>query len=45
MGLDFQRRLSDGFRALAAEAPGRIRLIDGSGSEDEVAARVLAALP
>ncbi|MBP8932591.1 MAG: dTMP kinase [Paracoccus sp.] len=45
MGLDFQRRLRDGFRALADEAPQRIRLIDGSGSEDEVAARVLAALP
>ena len=45
MGLDFQRRLRDGFRALADEAPQRIRLIDGSGSEDVVAARVLAALP
>ena len=45
MGLDFQRRLRDGFRALADEAPQRIRLIDGSGSEDEVAARVFAALP
>ena len=31
--------------ALAGEAPDRIRLIDGSGHEDEVAARVLAALP
>lgn len=45
MGLAFQQRLREGFHALAAEAPGRIRLIDGSGSEDEVAARVLAALP
>ncbi len=45
MGLDFQRKLRDGFRALAQSDPARIRLIDGHGSEDEVAARVLAALP
>ncbi|TWI29684.1 dTMP kinase [Paracoccus sulfuroxidans] len=45
MGLTFQQRLRDGFLALASEAPERIRVIDGSGSEDEVAARVLAALP
>ncbi|KGJ05935.1 dTMP kinase [Paracoccus halophilus] len=45
MGLDFQHRLRDGFRALARAEPQRIRLIDGSGSEDEVAARVLAGLP
>ena len=45
MGLAFQRRLRDGFHALVREAPDRIRLIDGSGHEDEVAARVLAALP
>ncbi|MFC3528801.1 dTMP kinase [Paracoccus mangrovi] len=45
MGLEFQQRLRDGFHALAERAPGRIRMIDGSGSQDEVAARVLAALP
>ena len=45
MGLAFQQRLRAGFHALAAENPDRIRLIDGSGHEDEVAARVLAALP
>lgn len=45
MGLPFQQRLRDGFLALAHEAPQRIRIIDGSGSEDQVAARVLAALP
>ncbi|WP_199262138.1 dTMP kinase [Paracoccus binzhouensis] len=44
LGLDFQRRLRDGFLALAAEVPARIRVIDGSGGEDDVAARVLAAL-
>ncbi|WP_347267015.1 dTMP kinase [Paracoccus sp. (in: a-proteobacteria)] len=45
MGLAFQRRLRDGFLALAREFPDRVRIIDGSGSEDKVAARVLAALP
>ncbi len=44
LGLDFQRRLRDGFLALAAEFPARFRIIDGHGSEDEVAARVKAAL-
>ncbi|UFS65445.1 dTMP kinase [Paracoccus denitrificans] len=44
LGLGFQQKLREGFLALAAEAPGRIRVIDGNGSEDEVAARVLAAL-
>lgn len=42
MGAAFQHRLRDGFRALAAEAPGRVRLIDGSGSPDMVAQRVAA---
>ena len=45
LGLDFQRRLRDGFLKLAAEKPGRFRVIDGRGSQDEVAARVQAALP
>ncbi|WP_313352663.1 dTMP kinase [Paracoccus sp. (in: a-proteobacteria)] len=44
LGLGFQQKLRKGFLELAAEAPERIRVIDGSGSEDEVAARVLAAL-
>ncbi len=43
MGEDFQRRLRDGFRALAAEFPGRCVLIDGNRSEEAVAADVLAA--
>ncbi len=42
-GLEFQRALREGFRALAAAEPDRIRLIDGAGSEAEVAARVAAA--
>ncbi|WP_036708089.1 dTMP kinase [Paracoccus sanguinis] len=44
MGLPFQRALRDGFRALAAAHPDRIRLIDGSGPAEAVAARVRAAL-
>jgi len=44
LGLGFQQRLRAGFLALAAEAADRIRVIDGNGDEDEVAARVLAAM-
>ncbi|MGN7869641.1 dTMP kinase [Paracoccus sp. 22332] len=44
LGLDFQRRLAQGFRALAQEFPARVRLIDGSGGPDDVAARIRAAL-
>lgn len=44
MGLGFQQRLRDGFRALARAHPKRVRLIDGRGPTDAVAARVRAAL-
>lgn len=44
LGLGFQKQLRAGFLALAAEAPDRFRIIDGHGSEDQVAARVLATL-
>lgn len=44
LGLDFQRRLAQGFRALADEFPARVRLIDGRGSKTDVAARIRAAL-
>lgn len=44
MGLDFQRRLREGFLALAREFPGRCRVIDGAGGPEAVAARCLAAL-
>lgn len=44
MGLEFQRRLRAGYAALAQKAPARVRLIDGSGSVDTVAARIRAAL-
>jgi dTMP kinase len=43
MGAEFQTRARAGFLALAARHP-RIRVIDGAGTEDEVAARVAAAL-
>ncbi|MDO5604594.1 MAG: dTMP kinase [Paracoccus sp. (in: a-proteobacteria)] len=44
MGAGFQAQLRAGFAALAAAAPERVRLIDGNGPADEVAARVRAAL-
>lgn len=44
LGLGFQQRLAQGFRELAQEYPGRVRLIDGSGAAGEVAERVRAAL-
>lgn len=44
LGLQFQERLALGFRALAEEYPGRVALIDGSGSAEQVASRVRAAL-
>lgn len=44
MGLGFQRRLREGFLALAREFPTRCRVVDGSGPAEAVAARCLAAL-
>lgn len=44
LGLPFQQRLAQGFRSLAAEFPGRVRLVDGSGGTDDVATRIQAAL-
>ena len=44
LGLQFQERLALGFRSLAEEYPGRVALIDGSGSAEQVASRVRAAL-
>jgi dTMP kinase len=45
MGLDFQRRLRQGFLALAEEFPERCRVIDGSAGPEAVAARILEAVP
>ncbi|WP_374301368.1 dTMP kinase [Paracoccus sp. (in: a-proteobacteria)] len=44
LGLAFQLRLAEGFRALAGEFPARVRLIDGTGSAEDVAARIRATL-
>lgn len=43
-GLDFQHRLAEGFRQLAADQPDRVRLVDGRGTPADVAARVRTAL-
>jgi dTMP kinase len=44
LGADFQRRLRDGFLALAAEFPGRCRIVAADGPPEAVAARVREAL-
>jgi len=41
---EFHRMIRDAFLRLASIAPGRIRIIDASGSEDVVFGRVMAAL-
>jgi dTMP kinase len=43
-GAELQARLRAGFLALAEEAPERIRVIDGHGSAEEVAAEVARAV-
>lgn len=42
MGIGFQQRLREGFLALAAEAPGRFRVIDGSRPVEVLAAEIAA---
>lgn len=44
MGAEFQRALRHGFQELAASAPGRCHLVDATGDEETVAARVKAVL-
>ena len=43
-GDEFHRRVAEGYRALAAADPDRWRVVDGSGTVDDVAARVGKAL-
>jgi dTMP kinase len=43
-GEAFHARVMDGYRALAAADPGRWVVVDGTGSIEEVAARVQAAV-
>lgn len=40
----FHERVSAGFSAIAAEEPERVRIVDATGSIEEVAARIEAAL-
>jgi dTMP kinase len=44
LGLDFQHRLRAGYRALAREAPARVRVLDGDRTAEAVAADVAAAV-
>jgi dTMP kinase len=44
-GLAFQERVRRGFLALAKKYPRRVAVIDGSGSAEEVHARVVKSLP
>jgi dTMP kinase len=44
LGTAFHQRVADGFAALAAADTGRWLVVDGDASEDEVAARVSAAV-
>jgi dTMP kinase len=44
VGDGFHSRVADGYRALAAADPGGWAVIDGTGTVDEVFARVLAAV-
>jgi len=41
---DYHQAVEQGFRTIAAAEPGRVRLIDASGSPEEVTGRLLAAL-
>lgn len=41
---DFHARVVAAFRRIAAQEPGRVRLVDASGPEDQVTERLLVAL-
>jgi dTMP kinase len=43
-GADYHRAVAQAFARIAAEEPGRFRVIDASGSPEEVTQRLLAAL-
>lgn len=45
LGLAFQHTVRDGYRALAADFPNRVHVVDGDADPDTVAARVRALLP
>lgn len=41
---DYHRKVEAAFRIIAGEEPGRVRLIDASGTREEVTARMLDAI-
>jgi dTMP kinase len=41
---DYHRKVETAFRLIAAEEPERVRLIDASGTPEEVTERLLAAV-
>lgn len=45
LGLAFQHTVRDGYRALAADFPDRVHIVDGDADPETVAARVRALLP
>jgi dTMP kinase len=40
MGLEFHKRLRDGFRAIAAQDPARCRIVDAAGDKIAIAAEI-----
>jgi dTMP kinase len=45
MGAGFMRRVADGFKAIATAEPERCRVIEASGTPEEVLASILAHIP
>ena len=43
-GIAFERRVRDGYLRLVSEEPNRVRLVDASGTPDEVYSALLDAL-
>lgn len=43
-GLEYQRRVAAGFRAIAAEEPGRVRLVDAAEGVEDVLGQVVRAV-
>lgn len=43
-GMEYQRRVAEGFRAIAATEPNRVKLIDASRGIDDIHADVMAAV-
>jgi dTMP kinase len=44
LAIDFHRRVREGFLSIARAEPARCVIIDASGDEDQVAARVRAVI-